>query len=127
MYLDAKIFPIFEIIHIVNYLKNIKSNIKFELSLTINENLHQTKKKCLLKHTLVTTIFMDFFSKDNKLVCWRCRIHCASLQRDNKPAMCVLDMILNNLMVRHQKCWSFGECGMPFHCHRSRVHSGPEW
>ena len=39
----------------------------------------------------------------------------------------VLDMTLNNLMVRFQQCWSFGECGVPLHCHRSQVHTGPEW
>ena len=39
----------------------------------------------------------------------------------------VLDMTLNNLMVRFQQCWSFGECGVPLHRHRSLVHSGPEW
>ena len=37
----------------------------------------------------------------------------------------VLDMILNNLMVRFQWCWSFGECRVLFHCHRSQFHSGP--
>ena len=39
----------------------------------------------------------------------------------------VLDMSLNNQMVRFQECWSFGESGVPLHCHLSRLHSGPEW
>ena len=43
------------------------------------------------------------------------------------PPTSVLDMTLNNLMVRFQQCWSFGECGVLLHCHRSQVHSGPEW
>ena len=30
-------------------------------------------------------------------------------------------MTLNDLMVRFQQCWSFGECGVPLHCHCSRV------
>ena len=51
----------------------------------------------------------------------------ASLQRGKTPPTSVLDMTLNNLMVRFQQCWSFGECGVPLHCHRSQVHSGPEW
>ena len=38
-----------------------------------------------------------------------------------------LDMTLNNLMVRFQQCWSFGEYGVLLYCHRSKVHSGPEW
>ena len=43
------------------------------------------------------------------------------------PPTRVLDMTLNNLMVRFQQCWSFGECEVPLYCHRSQVHSGPEW
>ena len=43
------------------------------------------------------------------------------------PLTSVLDMTLNNLMVRFQQCWSFGECGVPLYCHRSQVHSGLEW
>ena len=43
------------------------------------------------------------------------------------PPTSVLDMTLNNLMVRFQQCWSFGECGVPLRYHRSQVHSGPEW
>ena len=33
-----------------------------------------------------------------------------------------LDMTLNNLMVRLQYSWSFGECGVSLHCHDSQVH-----
>ena len=51
----------------------------------------------------------------------------APLKRGKTPLMSVLDMTLNNLMVRIQQCWSFGECGVPLHCHCSRDHSGPEW
>ena len=39
----------------------------------------------------------------------------------------VLDMTLKNLMLRFQQCWSFGECGVPLHCHRSKLHTDPEW
>ena len=38
----------------------------------------------------------------------------------------VLGMTLNNLMVMFQWCWSFGECGVPFHCYHSQVNFGPE-
>ena len=52
----------------------------------------------------------------------------ASLQRGETPLpTSVLDMTLNNLIVRFEQCWSFGEYGVPLHCHRSQVHSGPEW
>ena len=34
---------------------------------------------------------------------------------------------LNNLMAKFQLCWSFGKCEEPLHCHRSQVHSDPEW
>ena len=43
------------------------------------------------------------------------------------PPISVLDMTLNNLMVRFQWFWSFGECKTPIHCHCSQVQSGPEW
>ena len=43
------------------------------------------------------------------------------------PPMSVLYMTLNDLMMRSQECWGFGECGAPFHCHCSQVHSGPVW
>ena len=57
-----------------------------------------------------------------------CRIHWLHLCRGVRPPpTSVLDMTLNNLMVRFQQCWSFGECGVPLHCHHSQVHSGPEW
>ena len=35
------------------------------------------------------------------------------------PPASVLDMTLNNLMVRFQWCRSFGECRAPFYCHCS--------
>ena len=59
---------------------------------------------------------------------WGCRIHRLHLCRGVRPpSTSVLDMTLNNLMVRFQQCWSFGECGEPLHYHRSQVHSVPEW
>ena len=61
-------------------------------------------------------------------VSWGCRIHWLHLCRGVRPPLTsVLDMTLNNLMVRFQQCSSFGECGVPLHCHCSQVHSGPEW
>ena len=62
-------------------------------------------------------------------VSWSCRIHRLLLCRGVRPPppKSVLDMALDNLMVRFQQCWCFGECGVPLHCHRSQVHSRPEW
>ena len=51
----------------------------------------------------------------------------ASLQRGKDSLTSVLDMTLINLTVSLQYCWSFGECIVLFYCHRSQVHSGPEW
>ena len=52
----------------------------------------------------------------------------ASLQRGKTPTpTSVLDMTLNNQMVKFQQCWSFGEYGIPLYCHLSQVNSGPEW
>ena len=52
-------------------------------------------------------------------ISWGCRIHWYP------HSMSVLDMILNNLMVRFQWCWIFGKCRVPLYCHCSQVHSGP--
>ena len=84
-----------------------------------------------------------FVSRDNgvhtfsirispKMLCpvgWGCRIHRLLLGRwvRTLPPTIVLDMTLNNLMVRYQQYWSFGECRVPLHCHRSQVYSGPGW
>ena len=59
---------------------------------------------------------------------WSCRIHRLHLCRGIKPLpnMCP-EYDTENLMVRFQWCWSFGECGAPLHCNCSQVHSGPEW
>ena len=54
-------------------------------------------------------------------VSWVCRIHQLHLCRGVRlPPMSVLDMTLNNLIVRFQWCWSFADC------HRFQVHSGLE-
>ena len=42
------------------------------------------------------------------------------------PPMSALDMTLNNLMVRLQLCWSFGEYGVYFHCHHSQAVVAPD-
>ena len=72
--------------------------------------------------------------RNKKMDCpvgWGCRIHWLRLWRGVRPphthTTSVLDMTLSNLMARFQQCWCFGECGVPLHCHRSQVHSGPEW
>ena len=62
-------------------------------------------------------------------VSWGCRIHWLHLWRGVRPPPneCPGYMTLNNLMVRFQQCWSFGECRVLPHCHHSQVHFGPEW
>ena len=37
------------------------------------------------------------------------------------PPTSVLDMTLNNLVVRFRYCWTFGECGVSLHCHRCHL------
>ena len=56
---------------------------------------------------------------------WGCRIHRLHLCRGIRLPQWV-SWTQNNLMVRFQYCWSFGECRVPLHCHRSQVHSGLE-
>ena len=71
--------------------------------------------------------FNHYTTKTPCLVSWGCRIYWLHLCRGVRPnpLTSALYMTLNNLMVRFQQCWSFGECGIPLHCHRSQVHSGP--
>ena len=51
--------------------------------------------------------------------------NCFSAEGLDPTPMSVLDMTLNYLMMRFQP-WSFGECGVPLHCHCSQIHSGLE-
>ena len=63
----------------------------------------------------------------DKQIGWGCRIHRLPLCKGVRPPTneCP-DMTLNNLMVTLQWFWSFGECGVPLHCHWSQVHFSPE-
>ena len=59
---------------------------------------------------------------------WSCRIHRLHLRRGVRPhPVRVLKMTLNNLMVRFQWCWGFGECGVPLNYHCSQVHPRLAW
>ena len=80
--------------------------------------------------SITILIFISPFSFSSLCpVGWGYRIHRLLLCRGGKtpPPTSVLDMTLNNLMVRFQQCWSLGECRVPLHCHCSQVHSDPEW
>ena len=65
----------------------------------------------------------DGFPLGSCPVGWGCRIQWLHLWIPTS----VLDMTLNNLMVRFQQCWSFWKCRVHLHCHHSQVHSSPEW
>ena len=61
-------------------------------------------------------------------ISWGCRIHWLYFCRGVRPPpMSVQDMTLNDLMVRLQWYWSFGECGATLHCYCSLVHCSPGW
>ena len=67
-----------------------------------------------------------------KMICpvgWGCRIHRLHFCRGVKPhpPTSVLDMTLNNLMVRFQWCWSFGECWGLLHYHFFQIQRGRTW
>ena len=51
----------------------------------------------------------------------------ASLPRGKTPPQECPDMMLSNLLERLLCYWNFGECGVSFYCHHSRVHSYLEW
>ena len=53
-------------------------------------------------------------AKNTCPVCWVCRLHRLLLCKGSKTSSIECpDMTLNNLMVRFQWCWSFGECRVP--------------
>ena len=51
--------------------------------------------------------------------------NCIQAEGLSPPLTNVLDMTLNNLIVRLQS-WSFRECWVHFHCHCFQAHSGPD-
>ena len=95
---------------------------------TLEEN-ETYKYLGILEADIIKQVQMkDMIRKECCPVSWGCRIHRLLLCRGVRlPLTSVLIMTVNNLMVRFQQCWSFGECGVPLHCHRSQVHSGSEW
>ena len=76
---------------------------------------------------ILTSVFRAIpqISCDYRLVCTIQRLHLC--RRVGFLSTIILDMVLSNLIVKLRYCWSFGECGVPLHCHRSRVYSGPTW
>ena len=88
-------------------------------------------QKRLKFHKLLQLVTFDNLKSFHFVFCpvtWGCRIHWLPLCRGVRPPpTSVLDMTLNNLMVRFQWCWGFGECRVALHCHRSLVHTGLEW
>ena len=92
------------------------------ITISSSGGVDRADKGCSSFYVFIIWFRQNFFSS------WGCRIHRLLLCRGVRhPPTSVLDMTLNNLMVRFQQCWSFGECGVPLHCHRSHVHSGPKW
>ena len=55
-------------------------------------------------------------------VSWEYRIHWLCLCRGVR----LLEHV-SWILHKTIECWSFGECGVPLHCHRSQVHSDLEW
>ena len=83
------------------------------------------KQHISLWYTLIR-VSITFICKTNNNNCpvsWGYRIHWLHLCKGVRPPPKRVSwyMTLNNLMVRLQQCWSFGECRVPLHCH------GPEW
>ena len=105
------------------------SNLGVGLLIT-NANHDMVNPLRFLSVHVFLNYFLSLWSPTLDYFCpvdWGCRIHRLLLCRGVPPPMSVLDMTQNNPMVWFQQCWSFGECGVPLHCHRSQVHSGPEW
>ena len=71
------------------------------------------------------------FERINKKICcpvsWGCRIHRVLLCRGVRPPNECPGYDNKQSDGEVPAVWSFGECGVPLHYHRSQVHSGPEW
>ena len=52
---------------------------------------------------------------------------CTSAEGYDPAPTSTLGITQNNLMVRLQEYWSFGECRVLLHFHWCQVHSSPEW
>ena len=125
----------------VNYLFSSFSLVKTRIKSIPTQKPRKLNIYNLLKYLMISLLCLLLVKarikidsiawnrRNNCPVGWGCRIHRLLLCRGVRqpPHECPGYMTLNNLMVRFQQCWSFGECGVPLHCHRSQVHSGPEW
>ena len=77
-----------------------------------------------LYHIYILVIFLLYLAQS----AGGCRIHRLHLYRGvRRPLTGILNMTLNNLMIRFQVCCSFGEYRIPHDCYRSQVHFGPKW
>ena len=56
------------------------------------------------------------FSNLSNPVSWDCKIHWLHLGRRVRLPTSVMDMILNNLLVKLEYCWSFGQYRVPLYC-----------
>ena len=79
----------------------------------------------LRKHIVILFLEKSYIYYGSPVI-WGCRIHRQHLCRGVRLPMSVLDMTLNDLMLRLQ-FWSFGEFRVSIHCHCSKVNSDPEW
>ena len=100
---------------------------------------HGTKIVSFIIHLLLISLFISvlILFKHNSYIfslflitCpvdWGCRIHRLQLCWGVRPSYSwtsALDMTQNHLIVKLHS-WSFGECGVPLHCHCTQVHSDP--
>ena len=79
---------------------------------------------------LYTKMKIWTYNKRDSLTCpvaWGCWVHRLLHCRGVTPSYECPEMTLNNLMVRFQWCWSFGECGVTLDFHCSQVLPGLKW
>ena len=118
-----KIHSIFFFFFLNSYLRN-KINLISYMS-----KKSQWFSSCCCRELISLPIKKKKSKPDFCPVAWGCRIYQLYFCREVRPLFptTVLDMTVNNLMVRFQWCWSFGECEAILHCHHSQVHYGPKW
>ena len=73
-------------------------------------------------------LFIFYFLSFSFFPSWGCIMHRLHPSRGVRlPSTSVLNMALNNMIVRFKWCLGSGECGAHLHCYCSQVHCGPEW
>ena len=125
-FVKRKSFFLLRMCHLLFLLETSGSFCKFNSFLFIYLSIFLKFNFRFFIYLFVPYIYCVYTRPEvNQYLCFaQSAVFCSGVRPTSRS---VLDMTLNNLMVKFQWCWSFGECGVSLHCHHFQVHSGPEW